>query len=184
VVGENRKKVEAFVPARIRSSGLVARTSITQLQKSSSGIWPRISSANALQKERQGRVNGGLARIEDRRVKPTVRGASERYVVIRPHRSDGRGPEKDPGWRESVIQRSSHRQKRCDGRGTGAVTATGSYEGSLPIEGIPDHQQASAFTRRRQRWSRRSSHPPTRTNPLKKQAYGQEEAAPGKLGEA
>jgi hypothetical protein len=32
------------------------------------------------------------------------------------------------------------------------------------MEGIPDHHEASAFTRRRQRWSRRSPHPPTRTN--------------------
>jgi hypothetical protein len=42
--------------------------------------------------------------------------------------------------------------------------ATGSYEESLSMEGIPDHHEASAFTRRRQRWSRQSSHPPTRTN--------------------
>jgi len=69
----------------------------------------------------------------------------------------------DPGWREIVIQRSSHRQKRCDGRGTGAVKATGSYEGSLPTEGILDHHEASTFTRRRRRWSWRSPHPPTRT---------------------
>jgi hypothetical protein len=32
------------------------------------------------------------------------------------------------------------------------------------MEGIPDHHEASAFTSRRQRWSRQSSHPPTRTN--------------------
>jgi len=47
-----------------KSSGLVARTSIVTLQKSSGDAWSRISSANALQKERQGRVNGGLARSE------------------------------------------------------------------------------------------------------------------------
>jgi hypothetical protein len=78
-----------------------------------------------------------------------------------------------PGWREIVIQRFSHRQKRCEGRGTGAVMATGSYEGSLPIEGIPDHHEASAFTRRRQRRSRRSPHPPTRAKPLKRRTHGQ-----------
>jgi hypothetical protein len=32
------------------------------------------------------------------------------------------------------------------------------------MEGIPDHHEAPAFTRRRQRWSRQSPHPPTRTN--------------------
>jgi len=41
--------------------------------------------------------------------------------------------------------------------------ATGSYEESLSMEGIPDHQEVSSFTRRHQRWSRQSSHPPTRT---------------------
>jgi len=40
--------------------GLLARR--VKLQKSVGDVWPRISSANALQKERQGRVNGGLAR--------------------------------------------------------------------------------------------------------------------------
>jgi hypothetical protein len=96
---------------------------------------------------------------------------------------DGRGPAQDPGWREIVIQRSSHRQKRCGGRGTGAVKATGSYEGSLPMEGIPDHHEASAFTRRRQRWSWRSPHPPTRPNPFKRRTDGQL-AAGAKVPEA
>jgi hypothetical protein len=50
--------------------------------------------------------------------------------------------------------------------------ATGSYEGPLPMEGIPDHHEAQAFTSRRQRWSRRSPHSPTRTNPLKRRTYG------------
>jgi len=40
---------------------------------------------------------------------------------------------------------------------------TGSYEGSLSMEGIPDQHVASAFTSRRWRWSWWSSHPPTRT---------------------
>jgi len=42
--------------------------------------------------------------------------------------------------------------------------ATGSYEESLSMEGILDHHEAPAFTRRCQRWSWQSSHPPTRTN--------------------
>jgi len=40
---------------------LVARTSITQLQKSSGGVLASNKLGYALQKERQGRVNGGLA---------------------------------------------------------------------------------------------------------------------------
>jgi hypothetical protein len=94
---------------------------------------------------------------------------------------DGRAPEEDPGWREIVIQRFSHRQKRCEGRGTGAVMATGSYEGPLPIEGIPDHHEAQTFTSRCQRWSRRSPHSPTRTNPSKRRTYG--EAGSAREGE-
>lgn len=62
--------------------------------------------------------------------------------------------------------------------------ATGSYEGPLQMEGIPDHHEAFAFTSGRQRWSRRVPHPPTRTNPLKRRTYGQDQAAPAKVGEA
>jgi len=54
----------------------------SKLQKSSGGVWPRISSANALQKERQGRVNAGLALGEGRRVKPSFGVGSERYVGV------------------------------------------------------------------------------------------------------
>jgi hypothetical protein len=44
-------------------------------------------------------------------------------------------------------------QKRRDGRGTGAVMATGSYEGSLSVEGTSDCHEPRAFT---SLWSRRS----------------------------
>jgi hypothetical protein len=50
--------------------------------------------------------------------------------------------------------------------------ATGSYEGSLPMEGIPDHQDAPTFTRRRYGWSWRSPHPPTRSKPFKRRTDG------------
>jgi hypothetical protein len=52
---------------------------VVQLQKSVGDVWPRISSANALQKERQGRVNGGLARSESRRVIPSTSTSGEGY---------------------------------------------------------------------------------------------------------
>jgi hypothetical protein len=150
---KKRKTVEAVVPARIARARvwLPARRNV-HLQKSVGDVWPRISSANALQKERQGRVNGGLARSFGRRVKPSAGASSEGSS-----RESGsslqveRAPAQDPGWRESSIQRSRHRQKRWRGLGTRVVTTTGSYEGYLPIEGIPDHHEASAFTRRRQR---------------------------------
>jgi hypothetical protein len=41
------------------SPGWVARTSYVQLQKSVGDVWPRISSANALQKERSGSSERG-----------------------------------------------------------------------------------------------------------------------------
>jgi len=57
-----RRKGRRSRPPSLRgskSSGLVARTSKTQLQKSVSDVWSRISSANALQKERSGSSERG-----------------------------------------------------------------------------------------------------------------------------
>jgi hypothetical protein len=51
---QKRKEVEASVPVRIKSSGMFARTSCFSCNKSVGDGWPRISSANALQKERSG----------------------------------------------------------------------------------------------------------------------------------
>ena len=45
--------------------------------------------------------------------------------------------------------------------------ATGSCEESLLMEGIPDHHEASSFTRGAHGWSRRLRHPPTRNLPPK-----------------
>jgi hypothetical protein len=58
----------------------------TQLQKSSGDEWSRISSANALPKERQGRVNRGLARSAGWRVTPSAGASSESVVAGRAHR--------------------------------------------------------------------------------------------------
>ena len=156
---KKRKEIEVSVPARIEEFGFGCSHVVMQLQKSVGDVWPRISSANALQKERSGSSERGPS-SERRSAGETVGGRVGRRVQSRVGLTakDGRGPAQDPGCREIVIQRLSHRQKRCGGRGTGAVRATGSYEGSLPIEGISDHHEASAFTRRRQRWSWRSRH--------------------------
>jgi len=99
-----RRKGRRSRPPSLRgneSSGwLVARR--VSLQKSAGDAWPRISSANALQKERQGRVNGGLARSGGWRVKPSAFASREREVASRPHRYVGRGSAQGPRWRESV----------------------------------------------------------------------------------
>jgi hypothetical protein len=56
---KKRKEVEASVPARIEELGFGCSHVETQLQKSVSNVWSRISSANALQKERPGSSERG-----------------------------------------------------------------------------------------------------------------------------
>jgi len=66
----------------IKSPGSCSHV-VTQLQKSEGDLWPRISPANAPQKGRLCRVNGGLARDEGRRVKPSARVPGEAKVASR-----------------------------------------------------------------------------------------------------
>ena len=107
---------------------------VFQLQTSAGGIWPRISSAYAPPKGRSGSSERGpsserrsAGQTVGRRVERKERRASDFPANV------GEGSAQGPGWCESAIQRSRHRQKRCSGRGTGAVKATGSCEGS-PVE--------------------------------------------------
>jgi len=67
--------------ARVRSPHVE-----TQLQKSVGDVRSRISSAYALQKERQGGVNGDLARGASWRVKPSLAHRAKRRFASRPHR--------------------------------------------------------------------------------------------------
>ena len=153
-------------PCEERESGFGCPHVVVQLQKSVGGGWSRISSANALQKERPGSSERGPS---------SERGSAGDTVGSRIERNARRtsaSPRKSGEDRRSRprVTRDRHpavvtSRKRWGGRGTGAVMATGSYEGSLPAEGTPDHQEASAFTRRRRRWSRRQAHPPTRAKP-------------------
>jgi len=65
--------------------------------------------------------------------------------------------------------------------------ATGSYEGSLSMEDILDHHEASLFTGRRPRWSRRPvafSDPYVSTPPKERERADGEDAAPAKASEA
>jgi len=104
---KKRKEIEVSVPARKRGPNWFGCPHVDkQLQKSVGGIWPRISSAYAQKKLRQGRVNGGLARSERRWVKPRAGAASEGYAGVSASKfpiNKGRGPDEDSGWRESVI---------------------------------------------------------------------------------
>jgi len=94
-------------------------------------------------------VNGGLARSEGRRVKLSAGASSETKsrVGLTGNKRERIG-DLDPRWRETVIERFIHHQKWCVGRGTGVVMTTGSYEGYLSMEGIPDQHVVSSFTRR------------------------------------
>jgi len=128
-------------------------------------------------------VNGDLARCESRWVKPASIMPRERDVASRPHPSKRERTGARPRMTRECHSAARPSQKRCAGRGTGAVRATGSYEGSLPIEGILDHREASAFTRRRGWWFWRPLHPPTRLTTPKAESDGQI-AALTKVGEA
>jgi hypothetical protein len=154
------------------------------LQKSVGDVWSRISSANALQKERSGsserRPSSSLS-LADETVLAGLKRNDESQVGldrqerartgIRPRVARDRHPAVSPS------------RKRCGGRGTGAVKATGSYEGSLPAEGIPDQHEASTFTSRRRRWSRCSAPPFDPYEPFQRRTHG-EEAASTKVDEA
>jgi len=126
--GKKRKVVEAIVPARKRESSRSGCPHVVmQLQKSSGDLWSRISSAYAQQKLRQGRVNGDLARSERRWVKPPAGTASERSVAVPANaRENGIGPDEDPGGARASSAVGPSSKRRCVGRGTGAVAATGS----------------------------------------------------------
>jgi hypothetical protein len=56
---KKRKEIEVSVPARIEEFGFGCSHVVMQLQKSVGDVWPRISSANALQKERTGSSERG-----------------------------------------------------------------------------------------------------------------------------
>jgi hypothetical protein len=132
-----------------------------ELQKSESDLWSRISPHARRKNGGLRRVNGGLARSERRRSNVGERFARKdgrespscRTVTA----EDGEGP----GWRESAIQsvvRSPKAVVRSRDRG---VMATGSYEGSSPMEGVPGQREASTVTSRRGSWPWQLLHPPT-----------------------
>ena len=148
---KKRKEIEVSVPARIEEFGFGCSHVVMQLQKSVGDVWPRISSANALQKERSGSSERGPSserksagdRRRARRAKRTSR------VGLTAQAGEDR--RKAQGDERSSSSGSPIAKKRCVGRGTGAVRATGSCEESLSMEGTPDHHESSAFTGRRPR---------------------------------
>ena len=111
-MSKKRKEVEASVPARIRELGFGCPHVDCMLQKSVGDVWSRISSANALQKERSGSSERGPS-TERRSAGQTVGGRAGRkdHRASEPPAQVGRGSAQGPGWRESAIQRSLHRSR-------------------------------------------------------------------------
>lgn len=85
--------------------------------------------------------------------------SSERARGGRPHRCEtGEDRPRPRMARERRPRSSRHPQGWCGGRGTGAVKATGSYEGSLSVEGTSDRHEPVPVTGSRSRRSRRLPH--------------------------
>ena len=87
--GKKRKEVEASVPARKRELGFgcphVGMNAVAEVGKRR--LVPNTLGKRALKKGGQGRVNGGLARSERRRMKPSANASSERTSIGRAHRT-------------------------------------------------------------------------------------------------
>jgi len=144
----------AIVPARKRESRAQCPCVVFQLQKSAGSILAPNKLVRSAPKRVAVRVNGGLARRSLRR------------------ENVGEGFERKGGWRVGLHAFLEKREgpaetqddvrasfsgrdiaaRRWRGRGTGAVMATGSHEGSLSAEGTSGRHEPSPFTRR---WSRR-----------------------------
>jgi len=151
---KKRKVVMATVPARKRESRAQCPYVVVQLQKSAGSILAPNKLVRSARKRVAVRVNGGLARHGHRR--ENVGGGVERNdgwrVGLHLANSEGGGPaETQDGVRTSFSGRHIV-ARRWGGRGTGAVKATGSYEGSLSVEDSSGCHEPSPFTRR---WSRR-----------------------------
>jgi len=136
---------------RVRSSVPVRRVS---LQKSAGSGLASNKLACSAPKRVAMRVNGGLARHGHRR--ESVEGRALRKsrwrVGLHARLKSGEGPAET---QDDVRASSSGRhiaERRWGGRGTGAIKATGFYEGSLSVEDTSGRHEPSPFTRR---WSRR-----------------------------
>jgi hypothetical protein len=95
-----------------RARRLVCPHVVFQLQKSAGDVWPRISSAHALPKERSGSSERGSS-AERRSAGQTVGGRAgrKRHRASESPAQVGRRSAQDPGWRESAIQRLFHRSR-------------------------------------------------------------------------
>jgi hypothetical protein len=145
----------ATVPARKREPRAQRPYVVSSCSKSAGSILASNKLLRSAPKRVAVRVNGGLGgaasdtKVSDSVSLETIAGVSACALVQRCMTG------LDPERRLNVVRRSSHHAERrstCGGRGTGAPKATGSYEGSLSVEGTSGRHEPSAFT---SRWSRR-----------------------------
>jgi len=149
VARQKRKEVRGLRPCEEPEPEAVIRTSFfSLLQKSSGDVGPRISSANALQKERSGSSERGSS-SERRSAGDTVGrrvGRKDRRASGSPA-SDG---ESTGTWPRVARERHSAvdpSRKRWCGRGTGVVKTTGSCEGHPDDRRHPGSSRGVPFTR-------------------------------------
>jgi len=144
----------ATVPARKRGSRAQCPYVVVSLQKSAGSVLTPNTLSRSAPKRVAVRVNGGLARDNPRR-ESAFEGLERTggwRVGLHAFLEKREGPaETQDGVRASFSGRDIVARRWC-GRGTGAVMATGSYEGSLSVEGTSGCHEPSPFTRR---WSRR-----------------------------
>jgi hypothetical protein len=147
---KKRKEIEVSVPARIEEFGFGCSHVVMQLQKSVGDVWPRISSANALQKERSGSSERGPS-SERRSAGETVGRRVERKVCresATPVKTARTGPRPRVARdRHSAVQTSpkavrGSRDRGCnDHRILRRVPVDGRYPGSS--RGIVFHEPVS-----------------------------------------
>jgi len=121
VTRQKRKMVMAVVPARKRESRAECPYVVVQLQKSAGSILAPNKLVRSAPKRVAVGVNGGLARHGHRR--ENVGGSVERRrcwrVGLHAFLEERERTGGDPGQRENVVQRSSHRQERWAVAGPG-----------------------------------------------------------------
>jgi hypothetical protein len=142
---------EARVPSRV----LVRRK---RCRKPAGSILASNKLARSAPKRVAVRVNGGLVGVapgtQVSGSTSTNRSWRSAFIQV-----NGEGPAKtQDDVRASSSGRRMNVERRYGGRGTGAIRATGSYEGSLTVEGTSGCHEPSPFTRRWSRQPRRLPH--------------------------
>lgn len=147
VTRQKRKGALASVPARTRGLGFasVRRKNVAEVGRRR--LASNKLSCSAPKRVAAG-VNGGLAGIivDYAFARTSARTSSERMTARRPRTAQTVQDRRRPRLTRERHPAVAPSRKRCGGRGTGAVKATGSFEGFLPAEDTSGHSETSLFT--------------------------------------